>query len=318
MATTEILTKIKQYNTIIIHRHVRPDPDAYGSQSGLAEIIKKSFPEKKVYAVGEEDESLRYLAVMDEIEEEAYNQALVIVCDTANQERISDERYNKGKDLIKIDHHPIVDTYGSIQWVDVNASSTSEMIYHFFKRHEEDGLVMTDQAARLLYSGIVGDTGRFLFPSTTKRTFQYASELVAYEFDRTGIYQEMYKTNLNTARLQGYVLQHINVSEAGVSSIKLTKEILEKFQVTPRETGAIVGILGDIADIKAWAIFVEEEDVIRVRIRSKGPIINKVAEKYEGGGHPLASGAKIHNWNTVPHILEDMEKVCEKFTLNND
>lgn len=314
MATTEILEKIKQFNTIIIQRHVRPDPDAYGSQSGLAEIIKKSFPDKKVYVVGEEDESLHYLATMDEIEDETYNQALVIVCDTANQERISDERYKKGKDLIKVDHHPIVDTYGSIQWVDVNASSTSEMIYHFFKMHEKDGLVMTDRAASLLYSGIVGDTGRFLFPSTTKRTFQYVSELVTYPFNRTDIYEEMYKTNLNTARLQGYVLQNIKVSEAGVSSIQLTREILEEFQVTPRETGAVVGILGDIAEIKSWVIFVEEEDVIRVRIRSKGPIINKVAEKYEGGGHPLAAGAKIHNWETVSQVLEDLEKVCETFT----
>ncbi|GAE92976.1 3'-to-5' oligoribonuclease A [Gracilibacillus boraciitolerans JCM 21714] len=207
MTTSNILEKIKQYNTIIIHRHVRPDPDAYGSQNGLAEILKASFPDKTIYVVGEEEASLDFLATMDDIDDHTYKNALVIVCDTANQERISDQRYLQGKELIKIDHHPVVDAYGDIQWVEENASSVSEMIYQFYLEQKNNGLQMTDRAALLLYSGIVADTGRFLYPSTSERTFQYASDLVAYDFDRSAIYEEMYKTNLNIARLKGYILQ---------------------------------------------------------------------------------------------------------------
>ncbi|WP_058307111.1 DHH family phosphoesterase [Gracilibacillus massiliensis] len=311
MTTTQILQKIKQYDTIIIHRHVRPDPDAYGSQNGLAEILKASFPNKSIFVVGEEEASLTFLAEMDNIEDTVYDNALVIVCDTANQARISDQRYKLAKEIIKIDHHPVVDAYGEIQWVDVKASSTSEMIYQFFKEQKDNVLQMTDQAAFLLYCGIVGDTGRFLFPSSTEKTFQYASELVAYDFDRTEMYEEMYKTNLNIARLKGYILQNISVSENGLSHVKLTKEILDQFDVTPSETSSVVGVLGDIEGIKVWVIFVEEEELIRVRVRSKGPVINQVAANYEGGGHPLASGAKIHKWETVDQVLADLEKVCE-------
>lgn len=101
----EILKVIQQFETIIIHRHVRPDPDAYGSQGGLAEILKASFPQKNVYTVGREEESLNFLRRLDQIDDHVYKNALVIVCDTANQERICDGRYRLGKKLIKIDHH---------------------------------------------------------------------------------------------------------------------------------------------------------------------------------------------------------------------
>ncbi len=101
----QIIETIKQYDTIIIHRHVRPDPDAYGSQGGLAEVLKASFPNKTIYTVGQEERSLQYLRRLDEISDDTYNGALVIVTDTANQERICDQRYLSGDKLIKIDHH---------------------------------------------------------------------------------------------------------------------------------------------------------------------------------------------------------------------
>src|SRR5699024_7668907 len=190
MVKQEIIEKIKSYDTIVIHRHVRPDPDALGSQVGLQEIIKESFPEKNVYAVGKEDPSLYFFARMDEISDDIYKDALVIVCDTANTGRIDDSRHRLGKELIKIDHHPNVDAYGDIRWVDTDASSTSEMIYELYESNQ-DTLKINDAAARLIYGGIVGDTGRFLFSSTTKKTLLYAAELIEYDFDRQALYDGM-------------------------------------------------------------------------------------------------------------------------------
>ncbi|WP_186578388.1 DHH family phosphoesterase [Aquibacillus kalidii] len=310
MVLDTIVNKIKEYDTIIIHRHVRPDPDAYGSQVGLAKIIQHSFPYKNVYTVGDEDPSLSFLAIMDQIKEETYRNALVIVCDTANQARISDDRFSFGKELIKIDHHPNVDTYGDVSWVNTEASSTSEMIYELFLHGKSMGLKCNDEAASLLYSGIVGDTGRFLFPSSTEKTFRYASDLVTYNFNRTELYEQMYNTKQNIARLKGYILQNFEISEAGVSSVKITKDKLKEFQITASETSSLVGVLGDIDGIRAWAIFVEEEELIRVRLRSKGPVINEVAAKYNGGGHPLASGATIYNWAEMQQLIADLEQVC--------
>lgn len=309
----QILDAIKQYDTIIVHRHVRPDPDAYGSQGGLAEIIKESFPEKKVYAVGKEEPSLHFMRRLDQVEDEIFKGALIIVCDTANAERICDSRYALGDKLIKIDHHPNEDPYGDLLWVDTTASSCSEMIYEFYLSGKDKGLKISDEAARLLYAGIVGDTGRFLFPSTTEKTFSYAGELIHYKFSRTELYDSMYELKANVVKLNGYVLQNFKLHSNGVASVELTKELLKEFDVQPPEASLLVGVLGNVAGIKAWVFFIEEDDQIRVRLRSKGPVINGVARKFNGGGHPLASGASIYSWNDKEAVLKELDQVCAEY-----
>ncbi|WP_153123946.1 DHH family phosphoesterase [Peribacillus tepidiphilus] len=309
----EILKEIKNYDTIILHRHVRPDPDAYGSQCGLAEILKVSFPEKKIYAVGEEDESLHYMKRLDEIPDGTYKGALVIVCDTANEERISDNRYKLGNKLIKIDHHPNEDPYGDLVWVDTSASSTSEMIYEFYLFGKDHGLKINDEAARLLFAGIVGDTGRFLYPSTTEKTFLYAGELIHYNFSRTELFNSMYDMSENLIRLNGYVLQNFEITKGGVGKMVLDQNILQKYDVKPSEASLLVSTLGTVKGLKAWVFFIEEDEVIRTRLRSKGPVINGVARKYNGGGHPLAAGASIYSWNDVDNVVRDLEKACQSY-----
>ncbi|MYL58421.1 bifunctional oligoribonuclease/PAP phosphatase NrnA [Virgibacillus halodenitrificans] len=312
MITRQILDDIRAFDTIIIHRHVRPDPDALGSQGALMELIKENFPEKKVYVVGEEDPSLTFLVRMDTIEEEVYEGALVIVCDTANAARICDQRYDLGEKLIKIDHHPNVDTYGDLRWVDTNASSTSEMIYEFYLELQ-DKLSMNVKAARLIYAGIVGDTGRFLFPSTTTKTFHYAAELVAYDFDRTALYDGIYSMKESIARMRGYILTNYTLSPEGMSTVKLTRDILNEFGVSPVDTGQLVGVLGEVEGIKAWVFFIEEEDLIRVRFRSKGPIVNDIAAKYNGGGHPMAAGASVPTWEEAEKVINDLHIACSDY-----
>lgn len=308
----EIIKAIKEYETIIIHRHVRPDPDAYGSQGGLAEIIKTSFPEKRVFTVGLEEESLNYLFRPDTIPDKTYQGALVIVTDTANLERIDDTRYTLGEKLIKIDHHPNEDKYGDILWVDTNASSCSEMIYELYLQGKNHGLKMSDEAARLLYAGIVGDTGRFLYPSTTEKTFLYAGELIKYNFSRSALLDKMTEMPLNVVKLNGYIFQHFKMSKNGAASMVLNRKLLEEFNAKPSEASQLVSTLGSVDGIKAWVFFVEEDDQIRLRFRSKGPVINELAKKYGGGGHPLAAGATIYSWDEMEQVLQDVEKLCEE------
>jgi phosphoesterase RecJ-like protein len=313
----QILAEIEKYDTIIIHRHVRPDPDAYGSQGGLAAILQESFPNKRIYAVGQEEPTLHYMRRLDVIEDEVYKGALVIVCDTANAARICDKRYTLGDKLIKIDHHPNEDRYGDLLWVDTTASSCSEMIYEFYLNGKAKGLKMNDEAARLLYAGIVGDTGRFLFPSTTEKTLGYAGELIHYNFSRTELFDKMYELDINIIKLNGYILQNFDLQKNGVASVKLTKELLEEYKAKPAEASLLVGTLGNVKGIKAWVFFIEEDEQIRVRLRSKGPVINVVARKFNGGGHPLASGASIYSWNEVDNVLKALDEVCENYTFNH-
>ncbi|MEH7226444.1 bifunctional oligoribonuclease/PAP phosphatase NrnA [Bacillus sp. JJ1566] len=307
-----ILKTIAEFETIIIHRHVRPDPDAYGSQCGLAEILKASYPTKNVFVVGEDEPSLLFLKEMDQIPDEMYEEALVIVCDTANQGRISDLRYSRGKMIIKIDHHPNDDPYGDHIWVDTNASSCSEMIYELYLQGKNQGYTLSKEAAKLLFAGIVGDTGRFLFPNTNPKTFTYAGELIEYGFHFPQVYENLYKTKENVARLSGYVYQNYKVTEDGVGWMVIPNDILKEYNVTASEAAQLVSNLGNIEKIKTWVFFVEEKDQIRVRLRSKGPVINGVAKKYNGGGHPLASGATIYSWQEVDKIIADLRNVCNQ------
>lgn len=302
-----IFEKIKQYDTIILHRHQRPDPDALGSQVGLREILRQAFPKKKIYAVGYDEPSLTWLTSMDRIEDAVYAEALVIVLDTANTERIDDNRYHNGAYLVKIDHHPNDEPYGDVVWVDTNASSTSEMIVGWI---QEVGLSLNESSARLLYAGIVGDTGRFLFPSTTSRTLEAVAHLYQYDVDFSAVCRRMESMDLQLARLIGYAYDNLEVDEDGVGRMVLSQELLRRYQVSEAESGAVVGAVGRIETVKVWAVFVEQGDgSYRVRLRSKSRPINEIAKAHHGGGHPMASGANSYSIEENEQIYQELKQV---------
>ena len=309
----EILATIKEFDRIIIHRHQRPDPDALGSQVGLAEILRASFPEKEIYQVGGPVEGLDYLALMQTIPDDLYKGALVIVTDTANAPRVSDQRYDQGAKLIKIDHHPNDEPYGELVWVNTNASSCSEMIVSFWQMFQNE-LTMTQEAARLLYAGIVGDTGRFLYPATTATTLRLAAELLDYGFDAPKINRQLDQVSRSVARLSGYVYENIEIDEIGAGKVILSQELQQRFGVVDSETSAVVSLPGKIDEVMAWAIFVEQpEGYYRVRMRSKGPVINEIAKRHHGGGHPLASGANAKDLEEVAVIYQEIQAAIKEF-----
>lgn len=304
-----ILAKIKAYDTIIIHRHMKPDPDALGSQVGLKEVITSNFPQKTVKVTGYNEPSLSWLAQMDDVADKDYEGALVIVVDTANRPRIDDQRYLNGNFLIKIDHHPDEDHYGDLSYVDTKASSASEIITDFALQNQ---LKLSDQAARLLYAGILGDTGRFLYPATTSKTFIIASELLKYDFDFAALARQMDSFPYKIAKLQAYVFENLEIDKNGAARIILSQKILKKFNLTDAETSAIVSSPGKIDTVQVWAIFVEQADGhYRVRLRSKSTVINEVAKRHAGGGHPLASGANSYSLAENEDIYQELKNLLK-------
>lgn len=308
----EILAEIKAYETIIVHRHQRPDPDALGSQGGLVEMIKASFPEKRVLKAGGPIDDLGYMTEMDQVADEDFKGALVIVTDTANAPRISDERYDLGDKLIKIDHHPNDEPYGDLSWVNTNASSCSEMIADFYEEFKGE-LTLTDEGARLLYGGIVGDTGRFMYPATTSHTFEVAAMLTGFDFDMSRLNRYINDTTLNVAKLSGYVLQQMELDENGAGMVLLPYSILQEYGVTDAETAALIPLPGQVDSVIAWGIFVEQpEGYYRVRLRSKGPSINGLAKEHNGGGHPLASGANARDLTEVAEMYQEIQRIVKE------
>ncbi|HFU4203850.1 TPA: bifunctional oligoribonuclease/PAP phosphatase NrnA [Streptococcus suis] len=305
----EIVAKIKEADCVIIHRHQRPDPDAIGSQLGLKKLLQLNFPEKRILATGIEEPTLSWLGQMDTVADSDYPTSLVIVTDTANTERIDDNRYANGDFLIKIDHHPNDDAYGDLLWVDTSSSSTSEMISLFAK---ELGMAVDGEIARLLYAGIVGDTGRFLYPSTTARTFEVAAYLRQFDFDFSGLSRQMDSMDYKVAKLMGYVYDNLEVDENGAARVVLTQATLKSYNVTDAETAAIVSAPGRIDVVQSWGIFVEQLDgSYRVRLRSKFAVINEIAKRHGGGGHPLASGANSYSLEENEAIYKEIQQVVK-------
>lgn len=205
--------------------------------------------------------------------------------------------------LIKIDHHPAVDQYGDINYVNVQASSTSEIIFDFIE-HFNDLSIIDASVARVLYLGIVGDTGRFLFNNTTSHTMSVASQLLTFPFSHNEELNKMGEKDPKLLPFQGYVLQHFDLNEKGFCKVIITKDILEKFDIAANEASLFVNTIADIQGLKIWVFAVDEGAEIRCRIRSKGIIINDVASDFGGGGHPNASGVSVRDWDHFNELAD--------------
>ena len=307
----KILNKIKEYETIIIHGHKRPDGDCYGSQFGLKNIIENSFPDKKVYVVGQTSAFVDFIGKTDEITDETYQGALSIVVDTAVEDRISDSRYSLGKEIIKIDHHIPVDDYGDIRWVDTNFPSCAQMIAYFYYKNKKE-LKLSLDGAIAMYTGIVTDTGRFRFRGVSKLTHQMAGMLLEKGVDVEYIDSKLSRESLEMISLKGYVYSNFVTTE-GFIYLKMTRDIIEKFEVTDEQAASVVGLLGGIEGFPVWALFIEYPNEVRIRLRSNGPTINELANRFGGGGHAKASGARLESWEQLPEFIADVEAVVKDY-----
>ena len=310
-----ILEKIKAYDTIIIHRHIRPDGDAIGSSLGLREVLRTNFPNKKVYSVGDViPQYLSFVGSEDQIDVKEYEDALVIVVDTANASRVSLQDFKKGKEIIKIDHHIPVEDYGDINYVKENYGSCTLIITELCKNLN---LEINENAARYLYIGTITDTGRFKFKEVDGNALRLASILLDKGVDTENIYANLYSKDANTYKLQGYVYNHIKYTPSGVAYLFMTKRIMKKFAVSLEDASNCVNLMDGIKGSMIWLLFIEHDNEIRVRLRSRFVPINNLANMFNGGGHAYASGATIKKKNEIKKVLNEANKILEEYKKNN-
>ncbi|MGX7092632.1 DHH family phosphoesterase [Hutsoniella sourekii] len=309
---------IGRYQTIIIHRHIRPDPDALGSQLGLKELILYNYPDKNVLVAGSSSKGLAWMGQMDSVKKEDYTNALAIILDTANRPRIDGDYYDQADVILKLDHHLLVDSYGDLEIVYSQASSTSEMIT-LLSSSLGDKLAMNAKAASLLYAGIVGDTGRFIHDNTTPLTFEMAAFLAKQDISTFQIADHFQTMSVNQAKFQGYILEQIQLLPEGVASVVISREDLKNFDISEEQTNSITNLPGLIDGMKAWAIFIQQESTApnwRVRLRSKGPAINQIAEQFGGGGHAKASGANAESKEEMDQIIHLLKQAVKDYQAN--
>ena len=313
----KILKYIKKYDIIIIDRHIGADPDALGSQFALREIIKNKYPNKEVYAVGNPSSRFRFMGELDKIDDVLYDNSLLIVLDTPDIKRIDINNFDSYKNIVKIDHHPVIDEYANIEIVDDGSSSTCQLILEFVF---SNNLKINDSIAKNLYLGIVSDTGRFMHDYTSFKTFELVTKLLKKtNIDFTSLYEPLYMRPLSEVRFQGYIFENMTVTENGVGYIKITDDLLKEFNVDTASAGNIISELKCINEIIIWAFLTEDKknNLIRVNIRSRGPVINEMVSKYGGGGHKFASGARLSDWDLASDLVDDLDNLALEYNKNN-
>lgn len=309
----KIYNAIKKYDNIVIARHVGPDPDALGSSIGLKEIIKETFPNKNVYVVGCSVSKFRYFGNLDRISNDISSKSLLIVTDTPDIGRIDSAIPSEFDYSIKIDHHPFIEESCKLEWIDETASSASQMILELVFNTK---LKLNKSAASKLFIGLVADTDRFLFSYTTSKTFDLISRLIREtQIDFTELYKKLYMRPFKEIRFQGYLQDNLCITDNGFAYIKIDKNILEKYDVDAATAGNMVNNFNYIEEALAWGVFSYDKinENIRGSIRSRGPIINEVASKYNGGGHKFASGVRVKNFDEVDKLINDLNLVCKEY-----
>lgn len=309
----EILKQIKKYDTIVIARHIGADPDALGSQFGLKNIILNLFPNKKVYAVGNPASRFKFFGILDKVDDIDISNALLIVLDTPDIKRIDGVNISDFKYIIKIDHHPIIDKYANIEYIDDDACSTCQLILEFVF---ENKIKLNKDIGEKLYLGIVGDTDRFLHDYTSNKTFELVSRLLKEtNIDFTSLYKYLYQRPLAEVKFEGYIYNNLTLTDNGVAYIKITDKTMKEYGVDSAAAGNMINDLKFVNEIIIW-IFLSEDiksNLIRANIRSVGPYINEVASNYGGGGHKYASGAKLKTWEEADNLIKDYDNLLKGY-----
>jgi len=308
----KILKLISGYDTIVIHRHKNPDMDAYGSQLGLKRIIELNFPSKKVYVVGDEN-NFAFLGKMDLIDDDIYSNALAIVVDVAVSALVSDDRYKLAKHVLVIDHHLNSSDIADTEYINSDYIACAQIIADIALA---ENLKLDKEAATVLFGGLATDSGRFLYPNTTAKSFEIAAYLAREGADIQYIYDNLYIETLNFKKLKGYFINNFKTTKNKVAYMKNDTSVKDEYDVTTFVVSrAMVNQMSGIKGIEIWANFTMDEDgKIQSELRSKKIPIVEIARKYGGGGHSIACGCTLSSFEEADLVLDDLDQLLEKET----
>lgn len=295
----------KNYDQVIIYRHVNPDLDAFGAQLGMYWILKERMPYTNIVLAGDMNSDLLKMFPSFEMNDVKAGKTLGIVLDTANRERIDGDISFCDK-IIKIDHHIVVDSYGDINIEHEGASSCCEILALLLKEMYVDTPI---KAANALYLGIIGDSNRFLYSSTTKRTFEAAIYLLRCGVNIEELYELLYVKSKKDLEITKYIYNHIQ-EDGNIAWYYLSDEVLKELNLTRSQGSNYVNLLSNIEEYKIWMAVTENKETsqYRVSIRSRGIAINDVANMFRGGGHAYASGATLESLDELEDLIKKLKE----------
>ncbi len=315
----EILDRIKEYDSIVIGRHIRPDGDAIGSSRGLKRIIELTYPEKKVYLSNTDtSDYLSFLGSEDPpVSNETIRSSLAILLDTATADRLSNPRLLNAAELIKIDHHIKCEDFKGIEWIEDYRSSVSEMIADFYETFRDE-LKLDATGARCIYTGIVTDSGRFSYSSTSPETLRLAALMLSFGFDIEELQAHLDLKEYSFYRFRTALFHRIKRTSSGLLWVYVDEEFQKKWKLTRENASESVSFLSGVKGSICWLAFIDNGDgTIRVRLRSRFMTVNELASRYHGGGHDRASGATCYSKDEMMALVEEADKAVMEYKANN-
>lgn len=304
----KIKTKINFFNTIILLRHQDPDGDAIGSTLGLGLFLQKHYPDKKILTDGEPNPHyLKFLSSLPTATPADYEGALVIVCDTANTNRVDGAvAWKDAAYIIKIDHHPQQEVYGDLQLVDSNRVAACELVMELLYSYHTD---IPANAANAVFTGLITDSNRFLFPKTGPRTFELVAWISKFIPNVNEIYDALYLKSIDNLSLIQKLITKIEFIDVGIAYIIVKQSELESWGTDYRQVKAKVNLMAGYTDIKIWFIAVDCEvfKKIKISIRSRDADCSTVSMQYGGGGHTNAAACWLDNWEQLKPFIQDLK-----------
>ena len=291
----ELLKPIQEADVITIFGHAMPDGDCYGCQIGLRELLRETYPEKKVYAVGSGFPRLfSLIAEMDEVDEETIASSLAILVDVSCLRRVEDPRVYKAKTWIKIDHHvlnPEAEPFPWDAWVDEKRIAAAEMIADFaFENNMKFNVV----AAKALYLGMATDSGRFQFYGTTEHTLEVTKRLKDMGVEPEPLFVAAYADDEVTKAYKDWMRSQAKL-DGKVTYLVVHREDYESRGLPYEKASEFVNAIANVHGAPMYAYFCEDEHGnYRVELRSNRRFpVHPVARMFGGGGHRYASGAEL-------------------------
>ncbi|MCI5839170.1 MAG: bifunctional oligoribonuclease/PAP phosphatase NrnA [Peptoniphilaceae bacterium] len=293
---------IEGSKSIAIATHVNPDGDALGSSFSLCLALKKIGKDVHVIKNSQIPEYLDFIENkdlyedFDALKENIFDLFITLDCSELDRISIADQLFKNAKNTIVVDHHVKGGINGDLSIIYENSSSTCELVYEIIKFLNID---FDKDISSLLFTGIVTDTGRFMYENVTKDTMNVAGNLIEMNADSQNIYQNLYqKKSYNQLLMESEAVKKAEFYDNNSKVFfYISDEFVKKYNRTMSDTDPIVNILRDIDGVKLSTIL--KEDIIneeyKVSMRSKDDTfdVSKVARDNGGGGHKRASGFEI-------------------------
>jgi phosphoesterase RecJ-like protein len=306
---------LRAAGSVALACHINPDPDAIGSMLGLALWLRSQGKEVVCSWGNDPLQRPRWLSALPgselivELQTFPTKPEVMVALDTASPDRLGPlaARAEASESVIVIDHHRTNPGFGSIVLLDPDASSTAEMVFRLIT-YLGDG--MTAETAACLYAGIVTDTGRFQYESTSPETLRVAAELRSFDFDHTEIARALFEDiSLAALRLSAMAIERVvNVPELSLAWTYVLQADLVADGVDMAETDDLIDFVRMAREADVTCLIKQQRDGnFKVSLRSKGQTdVGAVAKAFGGGGHRLAAG-----YTSYTGVAETVRRVEE-------